>query len=247
MVGSTCASVLVYKWGRTPPPYEQCHLTNTSHRKSRNYLSRPNISATTTFTVSAWKRPMFIKHPFWAHHDLQSFPSTYLKKIWEVQKQLPIWFHCHFKPRGTTNTNMARQAIPLCTADKSGMVTCLDIHKSINSPAPILEGWAYKTVVFKQLTHGSQRQAQVLKPPLISFERVGERNPGVVMHMNLGLLRAWIKQAQRGGLREKDGVAVLVASSLRQVSLSKGGRNLQHVPSGTLKHWHLFAVCLMRL
>lgn len=190
MVVSTCASVLVYKWGRTPPPYEQCHLMNTRHRKSRNYLSCPNISATTTFTMSAWNRPMFIKHPLWPHHDLQSSPSTYLKKIWEVQKQFPIWFHCHFKPRGTTYTNMARQAIPLCTADKSGMVTCLDIHKSINSPVP-------KTDVFKQLMHGSQRQAQVLKPPVISFERVGERNPRVVMHMNLGLLRAWIKAGSK--------------------------------------------------
>lgn len=45
------------------------------------------------------------------------------------------------------------------------------------------------------------------------------------MLINLNLERAWIKQGQRGGLRERDKAAFSL-----QVRLSKGGRNLQHVP-----------------
>ena len=59
------------------------------------------------------------------------------------------------------STTIAVQAVPLCTADKWGMVTCLNIHKSMNSPAPILEGWGYKTAGFKQLVHGSQQNLEI--------------------------------------------------------------------------------------
>lgn len=55
------------------------------------------------------------------------------------------------------STIIAVLAVPVCPAGKRGMITYPNIHKSIISPVPTLEGWGYKTDVFKQLMHRSQQ------------------------------------------------------------------------------------------
>lgn len=59
-------------------------------------------------------------------------------------------------PAGRWAHIVAVQAVPVCTADKWGVITCLNTHKSVNSPASALEEWGYRTDVFKQVMHGSQ-------------------------------------------------------------------------------------------
>lgn len=164
----------------------------------------------------------------------------------------------------STSTIIVVQAVAIFPADKWGMTTCLNIPRSVNSCALILEGWEYKNDVSKQLmlpanlwdtimlvvSHNIVALSQPtktnlhLKTSTHSFWE--EINPRVVMLMNLDLFRAWIKSGSKKRI-ERSGVAFLAAFFLSQVSLSKGRGNLQHVPGRTLKHWDLFAVCLMRL